>query len=251
MSEEVMVRGQKASLVRLEYASGSELIIDYEANLRHGETIIRTSECFHIGQILKLTINFPKLRMPIHLDGEVAWVDLTDSQGPAYGVEIYQNGEDWPKLASVIEKIKSQDISVIAKLLIRICVVDDNEHIALLINRGLKAHLERSALDISLEQDHLLDGVSALEHIQQTNPYNVILVDGDLPGIDGPDLVREIRKDHRYEHIPIILFSPQKDHRFEAKVLALGADIVLNKPIRLKALLDALKHFELPGFKDQ
>jgi len=60
---------------------------------------------------------------------------------------------------------------------------------------------------------------------------HMILVDVDLPGIDGLTFTRRVRNDLRTQHVPIVVVSARNELRDRARALAAGAGLYVSKPI--------------------
>jgi DNA-binding response OmpR family regulator len=124
-----------------------------------------------------------------------------------------------------------------------IFIVDDDPNIAKLI----RMYLEQEEFEVQ----HFPRGDSALAAFRQSEP-SLILLDIMLPGIDGWDVCREIRKTSR---VPIIMLSAKEGTFDKVKSLELGADDYITKPFdpkemiaRIKAVLRRSTH--LPGEDD-
>jgi two-component system, OmpR family, copper resistance phosphate regulon response regulator CusR len=115
----------------------------------------------------------------------------------------------------------------------RILVVEDEKKLADMVARGLKA--ERYAVDVA----H--DGESGWQ-MANTYDYDLILLDLMLPGLNGTEILRRVRR--KNSTVPILILTArdamdEKVQNFEA-----GADDYLTKPfafaellVRVKALL--------------
>ena len=111
----------------------------------------------------------------------------------------------------------------------RILIVDDDENIAELIS----LYLTKECYETKI----VYDGESALSELSVFKP-NLILLDLMLPGIDGYQVCREIRKNN---NVPIIMLSA-KGETFD-KVLGLdnGADDYITKPFGMLELISRIK----------
>jgi chemosensory pili system protein ChpA (sensor histidine kinase/response regulator) len=86
------------------------------------------------------------------------------------------------------------------------------------------------------------DGVDALEQLQETIP-DVMLVDIEMPRMDGFDLTRNVRNDPRLAGIPIIIISSRtadKHRRYGAEI---GVNVFLGKPYQEEELLTHIASF--------
>lgn len=113
-----------------------------------------------------------------------------------------------------------------------ILVVDDEEDILELVTFNLtrEGHVVRCAAS----------GEEALESIKNKPPHLIIL-DLMLPGIDGLDVTREIRRDHRTEDIPIIMLTARGEEADIVTGLELGADDYVTKPFSPRVLSARVK----------
>ena len=111
----------------------------------------------------------------------------------------------------------------------KILIVDDDENIAELISLYL--------IKECFETEIVHDGESALRAFNEFEP-NLILLDLMLPGIDGYQVCREIRKD---SNIPIIMLSAKGEVFDKVLGLELGADDYMIKPFDTKELVARVK----------
>ncbi|MEO0382830.1 MAG: response regulator [Pseudomonadota bacterium] len=112
---------------------------------------------------------------------------------------------------------------------VRVLVVDDNVHMCRLVRAMLSGFGIRQVADAS-------DGAEALELMEQ-GQFDVLVVDWEMPVLDGAELVRLIRKpEHPYGYAPIIMITGHSTYRRTQEALALGVNDVLCKPFSPKAL---------------
>jgi len=107
----------------------------------------------------------------------------------------------------------------------RILVVDDEPEIV----RVLRGYLERAGFAVSVAYD----GPEALRRARQDAP-DLILLDLMLPGMDGLDVARELR---RSSHVPIIMVTARVDETDRVLGLELGADDYVLKPFSPREVL--------------
>ena len=111
----------------------------------------------------------------------------------------------------------------------RILIVDDHENIAELIS----LYLTKECFETKI----VYDGESALAQLSSFKP-NLILLDLMLPGIDGYQVCREIRKNN---NTPIIMLSAKGETFDKVLGLELGADDYMIKPFETKELVARVK----------
>lgn len=97
-----------------------------------------------------------------------------------------------------------------------------------------------------LSDDYVVDtaenGQEALTMLNLKN-YNLIISDIMMPGIDGISLVKKIKIDINYSHIPVILLSAKVENSAKIEGLRSGADVFIEKPfstLYLKAQISSL-----------
>jgi DNA-binding response OmpR family regulator len=106
-----------------------------------------------------------------------------------------------------------------------ILVVDDEPKIATLA----RDYLEHAGFAVLTAGD----GPSALASIRQRRP-DLVVLDLGLPGLDGLDVTRELRRD---SNIPIVMLTARDDELDKLLGLELGADDYLTKPFSPRELV--------------
>lgn len=78
------------------------------------------------------------------------------------------------------------------------------------------------------------------------NPYDVILLDVMLPGVDGYQVCKAIKRDPRTKRVPVIMLT-SKDSAFDkVKGIMAGTNVYLTKPIK-RSMLVAVLDQHVPG----
>lgn len=108
----------------------------------------------------------------------------------------------------------------------RILIIEDNADIAASIYDYLEAR--------GHTMDAAPDGVTGL-HFAVTNDYDVIILDLGLPGIDGLDVCRRLRKDARIG-TPVLMLTARDTLKDKLEGFDSGADDYLVKPFALEEL---------------
>ncbi|MBI4366426.1 MAG: response regulator [Deltaproteobacteria bacterium] len=85
------------------------------------------------------------------------------------------------------------------------------------------------------------DGIAALEMIREVSPH-VVILDWEMPLLNGPELVRIVRSPGVFPtpDIPIIMLTSHGERWRIVEAIKLGVNEFLCKPISAKALLDRL-----------
>ncbi|HEX8405845.1 MAG TPA: Hpt domain-containing protein [Duganella sp.] len=112
-----------------------------------------------------------------------------------------------------------------------IMVVDDS----MTVRRVTQRLLEREGYNVLLAKD----GVDALEQLQGATP-DLMLVDIEMPRMDGFDLTRNVRGGERTKDIPIIMITSRSADKHRNYALQLGVNAYFGKPFQEPVLLEAI-----------
>lgn len=88
--------------------------------------------------------------------------------------------------------------------------------------------------------DLCADGQQALEWLSE-NPYDLVIADWELPGVDGLGLLRSVRQRRRNPVLPFILMSSRNDSASVREVLPLAPTAYLTKPLNMEGLTQRLQ----------
>ncbi len=83
------------------------------------------------------------------------------------------------------------------------------------------------------------DGMEALQLLQETLPDAVVL-DIEMPRMDGFELARNIRNDPRTAHLPLVVVSSRTAEKHRKLAAEIGVNAYLGKPVQDEALLENL-----------
>jgi HD-like signal output (HDOD) protein/ActR/RegA family two-component response regulator len=87
--------------------------------------------------------------------------------------------------------------------------------------------------------DLCADGQQALE-LLAAHPYDLVIVDWELPGVDGLNVLRSVRQRKRNPPLPFILMSNRNDSASVREVLPLAPAAYLTKPLNMESLTQRL-----------
>ncbi len=110
---------------------------------------------------------------------------------------------------------------------IKVLLVDDEDS----LRKVMRDLLERDGYDVAEARD----GVQALDQIDRVGP-DIIVLDLNLPGLDGYGVLSHLRSRPATAAIPVIVLTAKGDEDNEVRVFELGADDFLTKPFRARAL---------------
>lgn len=115
---------------------------------------------------------------------------------------------------------------------LKILVIDDDQNTL----TSLGGLLRMSGYDCMTASD----GQAGVELARRSRP-DLIVCDVTMPGMDGYDVLRALRRDPQTSVIPLIYLSGNQDHEFVRQGMGLGADDYLTKPFQPRQLLDSIE----------
>ncbi len=111
-------------------------------------------------------------------------------------------------------------------------VVDDS----ITVRRVTQRLLERNGMRVMTARD----GVDALAILQDQVP-DIILLDIEMPRMDGYEVAARVRADERLRRVPIVMITSRVGEKHRARAIELGVDDYLGKPYQESQLLDAIE----------
>jgi chemosensory pili system protein ChpA (sensor histidine kinase/response regulator) len=112
-------------------------------------------------------------------------------------------------------------------------VVDDS----ITMRRVTQRLLERNGMRVITAKD----GVEAIGMMRE-HPPDIILLDVEMPRMDGYEFAKHIRNDPKTEGLPIIMITSRVSDEHKARAIELGVNDYLGKPYQESALLDAVNY---------
>lgn len=93
--------------------------------------------------------------------------------------------------------------------------------------------------------EHASCGEEALVFLQTTNSLpGIILLDLNMPGMDGRKTLEIIKNDSRLNKIPVVILTTSMDERDIASCYASGANTYIQKPVNFEGLIAAIKELK-------
>jgi len=121
-------------------------------------------------------------------------------------------------------------------------VVDDS----ITVRRVTQRLLERNGMRVMTAKD----GVDAMALLQDHVP-DVLLLDIEMPSMDGYEVASLVRNDSRLADVPIIMITSRVGDKHRARAIELGVDDYLGKPYQESQLLDAIEPLVLARRQQQ
>lgn len=112
-----------------------------------------------------------------------------------------------------------------------VLVVDDSPSVRRVVGNMLKAN--------GWEVQVARDGVEALDVIARQMP-SAVLLDIEMPRMDGYELMATVRSQEQYRHLPLIVLTSRAATKHQQRALQLGADAYVVKPYQDEELLNTI-----------
>ncbi len=114
----------------------------------------------------------------------------------------------------------------------KIVIVDDDHELLKLMAMLLRR--------IGAESRTFFDGRTAMQHLAREMP-DLIILDLMLPDISGLDMLRQIRAQAHFDHVPVLILSAKADPDTIREGLENGADGYVTKPYIANSLIDRVR----------
>jgi chemosensory pili system protein ChpA (sensor histidine kinase/response regulator) len=134
---------------------------------------------------------------------------VATSAGTAESIDLSRSG------------MRGADVRAALEMPPTVMVVDDS----LTVRKVTQRLLTREGYTVLLAKD----GVDALRQLQEATP-DVMLVDIEMPRMDGFDLTRNVRADPKLKHIPIVMITSRTADKHRNHAMSLGVNVFLGKP---------------------
>ena len=117
--------------------------------------------------------------------------------------------------------------------------------------------LAKEALRFSKVYNNLhtvMDGVEAMEFLRKEGQYanvpspDIILLDLNMPRMDGREVLKEIKSDEHLKFIPVVVLTTSEDEIDVLKAYGLHANCYIVKPVDFMKFVDVLKTIEVFWF---
>jgi two-component system chemotaxis response regulator CheY len=115
-----------------------------------------------------------------------------------------------------------------------VLIVDDSA----VIRNSLCFLLENEGFEVQTASN----GVEGLEKARKQQ-FDTIIADINMPKMHGYELIKEIRKQEHYKHVPIIIITTEEEATDKRKGFEAGANLFLIKPTEPKKMVKYVKMF--------
>lgn len=124
---------------------------------------------------------------------------------------------------------------------VEILLVEDNEDDVVLTQQGFKS------VSIATNLHVARDGVEAMQFVRNEPPYedaprpDLILLDLNLPGKDGREVLLEVKNDDHLRPIPVVVLTTSQEDEDIEQAYQLHANSFLTKPVDFEQFVEMVK----------
>jgi two-component system, chemotaxis family, chemotaxis protein CheY len=122
---------------------------------------------------------------------------------------------------------------------LRALVVDDS--------RAIRAVLKRMLGELGFQTAEAGDGLQALAVLEEAGAFDIVLVDWNMPEMNGLELVKAVRAIASFESMPMLMVTTESEMERVIEALTAGASDYLMKPFTKDALLSKLEILGVAG----
>ena len=112
-----------------------------------------------------------------------------------------------------------------------VMVVDDS----ITVRKVTTRLLERNGMEVVTAKD----GVDAIARLQDIKP-DIMLLDIEMPRMDGFEVATRVRHDERLSELPIVMITSRTGEKHRERALSIGVNVYLGKPYQEAQLLDVI-----------
>lgn len=115
----------------------------------------------------------------------------------------------------------------------RALVVDDS--------RAIRRIISSMLVDLGYEVHQAADGLDALKRLEEIGPPDVMLVDWNMPEMNGIELIKAARSNPSYSDVPIMMVTTETEMSRMAQAFVAGANEYVMKPFDQQTIADKLQ----------
>lgn len=148
--------------------------------------------------------------------------------------EFYDKSSDFEIMMNNIETISKQySLNKKSTIMNKILVVDDSSSMRKMVIASLKV----------IPGTTFTEAANGLEAIEQMSlqHFDAIMLDMNMPDMNGMEVLQFIRSQHYYRHIPVVILTTRSDDNLRNTAAEAGATLYLNKPFEPKLLAEKIE----------
>jgi two-component system, chemotaxis family, response regulator Rcp1 len=121
--------------------------------------------------------------------------------------------------------------------LVRILLVEDNAGDVFLVRRALEKHGLNHDLTVAHNGEEAMQLLEQAEKGPATNAPELVLLDLNLPKVDGSQILSHIRQTYAFATTPVIILTSSDSPADRDRALSLGANVYFRKPTDLNSFM--------------
>ncbi len=117
----------------------------------------------------------------------------------------------------------------------KMLVVDDS--------KAMRGYLRGLASELDFKSEEAEDGRAALDVLIKNDPrepFDVALVDLNMPRMNGFEFIQFVRRNHEYDQVKLMVVTTDNTVEALSTAIAAGADDLLMKPVTIESLTEKL-----------
>ncbi|NOZ93413.1 MAG: response regulator [Acidobacteria bacterium] len=114
----------------------------------------------------------------------------------------------------------------------KVLVIDDS--------RAMRAILSKIMSELGFDVVTAADGREGLDRLGEDDGIGLVLVDWNLPGMNGYELVKAVRRDPAWDEVRLIMVTTETERENVSRAMDAGADEYVMKPFTKDVLLEKL-----------
>ena len=111
-------------------------------------------------------------------------------------------------------------------------VIDDSSTMRLILTRFL--------VKMGFQVVEATNGREALKRLREMGRADLVLVDWNMPEMNGVDFVRSVRADHSFDDLPLVMVTTNTELEHVAEALEAGANEYVMKPFTMDVIREKL-----------
>ena len=116
-------------------------------------------------------------------------------------------------------------------------IVDDSRTMRLVLKKILN--------EVGFEVSEAGDGSEALLRLKELDRVDLMLVDWNMPVMDGLEFVRAVRQDNAYDEVPLMMVTTEDTMDRVVEALDAGANEYVMKPFTSESIIEKLEILDL------
>jgi two-component system, chemotaxis family, chemotaxis protein CheY len=115
---------------------------------------------------------------------------------------------------------------------VRALIVDDS--------RVTRSIIKKMLTEVGFEVFEAIHGLDALQRLKEIGETDVLLVDWNMPEMNGYDFLRAVRGDRHYDKVPLMMVTSETELAQMSKALEAGANEYVMKPFTKDVITEKL-----------